>query len=198
MREFRLLGEDVVQQAGEYRIAAAREKVWLALNDPEVLAQCIEGCQSMTKVADDAYTTSIKAKVGPVSATFSADLNLSDLNPPSSYTLNGSVKGGAAGFGKGAAHVSLVEDGNATILRYQVDANVGGKLAQVGSRLIDGAARKMADDFFRRFSEVVAPGQIEELAAAPVAAKDGYERSGQYIIWIIVFVVLTLAIVLAL
>jgi uncharacterized protein len=198
VREFRLLGEDVVQQTGEYRIAAAREKVWLALNDPEVLAQCIEGCQSMTKVADDAYTTSIKAKVGPVSATFSADLNLSDLNPPSSYTLNGSVKGGAAGFGKGAAHVSLMEDGDATILRYQVDASVGGKLAQVGSRLIDGAARKMADDFFRKFSEVVAPGQVEVIAAAPVAAKDGYERSGQYIIWIIVFAVLTLAIVLAL
>lgn len=198
MREFRLPGEDVVQQTGEYRIAAARGKVWLALNDPEVLAQCIEGCQSMTKVADDAYTTSIKAKVGPVSATFNADLNLSDLNPPSSYTLNGSVKGGAAGFGKGAAHVSLIEDGDATILRYQVDASVGGKLAQVGSRLIDGAARKMADDFFRKFSEVVAPGKVEQIAAAPVATKNGYERSGQYVIWIIVFVVLALAIVLAL
>ena len=200
MREFRLLGEDLVQQTGEYRIAAAREKVWLALNDPEVLAQCIEGCQSMTKVADDAYTTSIKAKVGPVSATFSADLNLTELNPPSSYTLNGSVKGGAAGFGKGAARVSLVEDGNATILRYQVDANVGGKLAQVGSRLIDGAARKMADDFFRKFSEVVAPGQVERVASEPAAAKakEGYERSGQYIIWIIVFAVLALAIALAL
>jgi uncharacterized protein len=187
-----------VQQTGEYRIAAAREKVWLALNDPDVLAQCIEGCQGMTKVADDAFTTSIKAKVGPVSATFSADLNLSELNPPSSYTLNGSVKGGAAGFGKGAAHVSLVEDGGATILRYQVDASVGGKLAQVGSRLIDGAARKMADDFFRKFSELVAPGQVERVAAAPVAAKEKYERSGQYVIWIVVFVVLALAIVLAL
>ncbi len=183
-----------MQQTGEYRIAAAREKVWLALNDPDVLAQCIEGCQSMTKVAEDAYTTSIKAKVGPVSATFSADLNLSDLNPPSSYTLNGSVKGGAAGFGKGAARVSLVEDGDATILRYQVDANVGGKLAQVGSRLIDGAARKMADDFFRKFSELVAPGQAEKVAAPPV---EGYERSGQGIIWIIAFAVLVLAIVLA-
>jgi uncharacterized protein len=194
VREFGPIGEDAVQQTGEYRIAAAREKVWLALNDPEVLAQCIEGCQSMTKVAEDAYTTSIKAKVGPVSATFSADLNLSDLNPPSSYTLNGSVKGGAAGFGKGAARVSLVEDGSATILRYQVDANVGGKLAQVGSRLIDGAARKMADDFFRKFGELVAPGETQKVAPAPV---EGYERSGQRIIWIIVFAVLILAIVLA-
>jgi uncharacterized protein len=183
-----------LQQTGEYRIAATREKVWLALNDPQVLTQCIEGCQSMTKVAEDAYTTSIKAKVGPVSATFSADLNLSDLDPPSGYTLNASVKGGAAGFGKGSARVSLAEDGGVTILRYQVDGSVGGKLAQVGSRLIDGAARKMADDFFRKFGEVVAPGQTEKVLAPEVA---GYERSGARIVWIIVFAVLILAIVLA-
>lgn len=185
-----------MQQTGEYRIAAAREKVWLALNDPQVLAQCIEGCQSMTKVAEDAYTTSIKAKVGPVSATFSADLSLADLDPPSSYTLNGSVKGGAAGFGKGAARVSLVDDSGATILRYQVDASVGGKLAQVGSRLIDAAARKMADDFFRRFGEVVAPGGTQQIVV-PKAASGGYERSGMWVIWAIAFIVLILAIVLA-
>lgn len=187
-----------MQQTGEYRIAAAREKVWLALNDPQVLAQCIDGCQSMTKVADDAYTASIKAKIGPVSATFGADLNLTDLDPPSGYTLNASVKGGAAGFGKGTARVSLVDDGGATILRYQVDGNVGGKLAQVGSRLIDGAARKMAEDFFGKFGEVVAPGQTAKVqgAAAP-AQTNGYERSGQRIVWIVVFAVLILAIVLA-
>jgi uncharacterized protein len=187
-----------LQQTGEYRIAATREKVWLALNDPQVLARCIDGCQSMTKVADDAYTTSIKAKVGPVSATFGADLNLTDLDPPSGYTLNASVKGGAAGFGKGTARVCLVDDGSATILRYQVDGNVGGKLAQVGSRLIDGAARKMADDFFRKFGEVVAPGQTTKVeVAAPSSQANGYERSGQRIIWVIVFAVLILAIVLA-
>ncbi len=160
-----------MQQTGEYRIAAAREKVWHALNDPQVLAQCIEGCQSMTKVADDAYTTSIKAKVGPVSATFAADMNLTELDPPSGYTLNASVKGGPAGFGKGAARVLLSEDGAVTILRYQVDGNVGGKLAQVGSRLIDGAARKMADDFFRKFGEIVAPGQVTSVGVDAAATQ---------------------------
>jgi len=184
-----------LQQSGEYRLAAARSDVWRALNDPDVLARCIEGCQTMTKVADDAYTTSVKAKVGPVSATFGADLKLTDLDPPSGYTLLATVKGGAAGFGKGSARVSLTEDGSATILRYAVDGSVGGKLAQVGSRLIDAAARKMADDFFRKFGEVVAPGQTEKIAAPPPA--QGYERSGQAIVWIIVFVVVILAIVLA-
>ncbi len=187
-----------MQQTGEYRIEATREKVWLALNDPQVLAQCIEGCQSMTKVADDAFTTSVKAKVGPVSATFGADLKLTDLDPPSGYTLNASVKGGAAGFGKGTARVSLADDGGVTILRYQVEGNVGGKLAQVGSRLIDGTARKMADDFFRKFGEVVAPGQTTKVeVAAPSSQTNGYERSGQRIVWVIVFAVLILAIVLA-
>ena len=188
-----------MQQTGEYRIAAARDVVWRALNDPQVLARCIEGCQSMTKVADDAFTTSIKAKVGPVSATFGADLQLTNVDPPNGYTLNASVKGGAAGFGKGAAHVTLADAAGATLLRYEVDGNVGGKLAQIGSRLIDAAARKMADDFFRKFGEVVAPGSMATPApVAPVAANaDGYEKTGQRIVWIIVFAVLILAIVLA-
>jgi len=188
-----------VQQTGEYRIAAARDVVWRALNDPQILARCIEGCQSMTKVADDAFTTSIKAKVGPVSATFGADLQLTNVDPPNGYTLNASVKGGAAGFGKGAAHVTLADDAGATLLRYAVDGNVGGKLAQIGSRLIDAAARKMADDFFRRFGEAVAPESMATPAPiAPVAANaDGYEKSGQRMVWIIVFAVLILAIVLA-
>jgi len=185
-----------VQQTGEYRIAAAREMVWRALNDPQVLAQCIDGCQSMTKVADDAFTTSIKAKVGPVSATFGADLQLTDVDPPNGYTLNASVKGGPAGFGKGAARVTLADDGGATILRYAVDGSVGGKLAQIGSRLIDGAARKMADDFFRKFGEAVAPGGVVAPVPATEAA-DGYEKTGQRIVWIIVFAVLILAILLA-
>jgi uncharacterized protein len=184
-----------VQQTGEFRIAAAREAVWRALNDPDVLRQCIDGCQNMTKLADDAYTATVKAKVGPVSATFTADLKLSDLDPPSGYTLNATVKGGAAGFGKGGARVSLADDGGATLLRYEVEGSVGGKLAQIGSRLIDAAARKMADDFFRNFGEVVAPGGTEQIVAPQVAP--GFEPSGQLFIWIIVFVVLILAIVLA-
>ncbi len=188
-----------MQQTGEFRIAAPREKVWHALNDPDVLAQCIEGCQSMTKVADAAYTTSIKAKVGPVSATFGADITLADLDPPSGYTLTANVKGGAAGFAKGTARVALADDAGATLLRYQVDGNVGGKLAQVGSRLIDAAARKMADDFFRRFTQVLAPSPTVAPVTAPVAAAavSKYEPSGRRIIWIVVFAVLILAIVLA-
>jgi hypothetical protein len=185
-----------VQQTGEFRIAAARETVWRALNDPDVLKQCIDGCQNMAKHSDDAYTATVKAKVGPVSATFTVDLKLGDLNPPSSYTLNGAVKGGAAGFGKGVARVSLADDGGATVLRYEVEGNVGGKLAQVGSRLIDAAARKMADDFFRRFGEVVAPGGTQQIVV-PKAASGGYERSGMWVIWAIAFIVLILAIVLA-
>jgi carbon monoxide dehydrogenase subunit G len=188
------LREEAVQQTGEFRIAAAQEAVWRALNDPDVLKQCIDGCQDMAKLGDDAYTATVKAKIGPVSATFSADLKLADLNPPSSYTLNAAVKGGAAGFGKGIARVSLADDGGATMLRYDVEGNVGGKLAQIGSRLVDAAARKMADDFFRRFGEVVAPSKMDQVAAP---APPGYERSGQILIWAIAFIVLILAIVLA-
>src|SRR5262245_54924122 len=108
--------EEAVQQTGEFRIAAARETVWRALNDPDVFKQCIDGCQDMAKLGDDTYTATVKAKIGPVSATFTAELKLADQNPPSSYTLNASVKGGAAGFGKGIARVSLADDGGATML----------------------------------------------------------------------------------
>ena len=161
-----------MEQTGEYRIAAPRDQVWAALNDPEVLQQCIDGCQSMTQTGDVTYIAAVKAKIGPVSALFTADLELADLDPPNSYTINASAKGGAAGFGKGAAGVTLRDDGPAdgtaderagTLLTYTVQANVGGKLAQIGSRLIDGAARKMADDFFAKFSTLVAG----ELTAEP-------------------------------
>ena len=184
-----------MQQTGEFRIAAPREAVWRALNDPDVLIQCIDGCQSMTRVADDAFAARIKAKIGPVSATFDADLTLADQDPPAAYTLHASVKGGAAGFGKGIARVRLTEEAGVTSLRYEVEGNVGGKLAQVGSRLIDGTARKMAADFFGRLGEIVAPGGTQAVAADTGAP--AYERSGSLVIWVIVFVVLILAIVLA-
>jgi carbon monoxide dehydrogenase subunit G len=153
-----------MQQSGEYRIGAPREAVWRALNDPDVLAQCIEGCEAMTRTGDDAFQAKVKARIGPLSATFDADVKLADLDPPNGYTLLASVKGGAAGFGKGTAKVALADDGAATVLRYDVDGSVGGKLAQVGQRLIDGAARKMADDFFAKFGEMVAPGDAKMLA----------------------------------
>ena len=146
-----------MRQTGQYRIAAPREAVWKALNDPQVLASCIEGCQSMARVGEDAFEASVKARIGPVSALFAAQVKLADLDPPASYTLQASVKGGAAGFGKGTAKVVLAEEGGATLLSYEVEGAVGGKLAQVGQRLIDGAARKTADDFFAKFGEAVAP-----------------------------------------
>jgi carbon monoxide dehydrogenase subunit G len=156
-----------MRQSGEYRIGAPADAVWLALNDPEVLSQCIDGCQSMNRTADDAFAATVKAKIGPLSAVFTADVRLADLDPPNAYTLEASVKGGAAGFAKGTARVSLTEEGRETLLRYDVEGNVGGKLAQVGQRLIDAAARKTADDFFARFGEIVAPAGNAAAAAAP-------------------------------
>lgn len=156
-----------MEQSGEYRIDAEREKVWQALNDPDVLARCLDGCQSMERAGDDHFVARVKARVGPVRATFDADLTLEDVQPPDSYTINASVKGGPAGFARGSAHVVLSDDAAQTLLRYTVQANIGGKLAQVGSRLIDGAARKMADDFFARFREEVqgaGPGQAHGTA----------------------------------
>ena len=187
-----------MEQSGEYRIQAGLHEVWEGLNDPEVLERCIDGCQSMEKVADDRFETAVKAKVGPVSATFQAVLELTEVEPPNRYTLNANVKGGAAGFGKGTARVELTGDGDATLLAYAVKANVGGKLAQVGSRLIDGTARKMADDFFAAFGEEVS-GKVPEATGAGAAAEtpSGFESGGQWKIWLIVFAALVLALVFA-
>lgn len=161
-----------MRQAGEQRIGAGRQRVWDALNDPEVLARSIEGCEALSRVADDAFKARVKARIGPLSATFDADIKLADLDPPRGYRLEASAKGGAAGFGKGRASVALEEDGEATLLRYEVEGSVGGKLAQVGQRLIDAAARKMADDFFARFSEIVAPSPAQP-ASEPTAVSAG-------------------------
>ena len=193
-----------MEQSGEYRIAASREDVWAALNDPDVLGACIDGCQTITRSDEQHFDVAVKAKIGPVSATFEAQLELTELNPPISYVINGNAKGGAAGFAKGVANVSLTEEGDVTLLRYGVKANVGGKLAQVGSRLIDGAARKMADDFFETFSKRLGP----QVAAADAAEQAGvsaqetaalreYEKSGGGFIWLIAFAVLVIAMVLA-
>jgi carbon monoxide dehydrogenase subunit G len=183
-----------VEQSGEYRIAAARSNVWEGLNDPDVLARCIDGCLSMQRTSDEQFDAAVKAKIGPVSATFQAQLKLSELQPPASYTLTANAKGGAAGFGKGSARVSLDEDGDATLLRYTVNANVGGKLAQVGSRLIDAAARKMADDFFAAFGREIS-GE-EPVDTTPV--EDQQRTGGQWKIWVVVFAALIVALILAL
>ena len=156
---------------GEYRIAAPRDKVWAGLNDPDTLRASIPGCQTLEKTGDNSFTAKVVAKVGPVKATFGGDVTLSNINPPESYTISGEGKGGAAGFAKGGADVKLTEDGEGgTILSYTAKADVGGKLAQLGSRLIDGTSKKMADEFFSNFREQVAPSQEAEAAPAPAAA----------------------------
>jgi carbon monoxide dehydrogenase subunit G len=156
-----------MDMTGEYRIPAPRQRVWEALNDPLVLRQAIPGCEQLDKISDQEMTARVKAKVGPVSATFTGKVTLGDLNPPESYTISGEGSGGVAGFAKGGAKVNLADDGADTVLRYEAKADVGGKLAQIGSRLIQGTAKKMADDFFSRFSRIV--GEQHAAAAAVVA-----------------------------
>jgi uncharacterized protein len=141
-----------MEMTGEQLIPVSQDKVWRGLNDPEVLKACIAGCEAIDRVSDNEYKLTIVASVGPVKAKFAGKLLLSDLNPPNSYSLSFEGSGGAAGFGKGGAQVSLKPEGSSTRLSYSAKASVGGKLAQVGSRLIDGVAKKMADDFFAAFN----------------------------------------------
>ena len=147
-----------MEMSGEYRIPASRETVWQALNDPDVLRACIPGCQELERTSDTGFAATVKAKVGPVSAIFKGEVELEDIDPPAGYRIQGEGKGGVAGFAKGGANVRLAEDAGETILTYDADAKVGGKLAQIGSRLIAGTARKMADQFFGTFAAHVAPG----------------------------------------
>jgi carbon monoxide dehydrogenase subunit G len=157
---------------GEYRIPAPRQKVWEALNNPEILKQTIPGCDELIKLSDTEMNGKVTARVGPVSAKFAGKVTLSDIKAPESYTIFGEGQGGVAGFAKGGAKVSLAEDGpNGTVLTYVADAQVGGKLAQIGSRLIQSTATVMANQFFGRFAEVVAQANpVQAPAAAPVAA----------------------------
>jgi carbon monoxide dehydrogenase subunit G len=166
-----------MEMTGEYRIPAPRPTVWSALNDPAVLQSCIPGCESLERGAENEFKATVRAKVGPVSARFSGKVTLSDFDPPKSYRISGEGQGGAAGFAKGGAVVNLEEDGAGTILRYTADAQVGGKLAQIGSRLIDGTAKKLADEFFEAFATKVgamappaASGAAEAAAATAVSA----------------------------
>jgi carbon monoxide dehydrogenase subunit G len=162
-----------MDMTGTQRIEAPRAVVWEGLNDPEVLKQCIPGCESLEKVSDTEMTAKVTLKVGPVKASFSGKVTLSDINPPDGYTITGEGSGGAAGFAKGAAKVRLQEDGKATILSYNANADIGGKLAQLGGRLIEGTAKKLAAEFFEKFSQVVAPAAAQPAAAAmaPVTAE---------------------------
>ncbi|NQU61502.1 MAG: carbon monoxide dehydrogenase subunit G [Rhodospirillales bacterium] len=160
-----------MKMTDEIRIEAPRDKVYAALNDTETLKKAIPGCQDLERISETELTATVQAKVGPVKAKFKGNVTLSDLNPPESYTISGEGKGGVAGFAKGQAKVTLTEDGNATVLRYEVDADVGGKLAQVGSRLIEGTSKKLAGEFFETFSVLVSGTESEEAPAE--APSDG-------------------------
>ena len=162
-----------MEMTGEFRILAPRQEVWDALNDPEILKQCIAGCEELEKISDTEFTARVHTRVGPVSAKFTGKVELSDIDPPNSYRISGEGQGGVAGFAKGGASVTLTEDGAATVLVYEANGTVGGKLAQIGSRLIDATARKMADDFFRKFAETVGgPAEAAETAEADAPAAD--------------------------
>ena len=198
-----------MKMQGEYVVPAAREAVWEALNDPEVLKACIPGCESVEKTSETEMQAAVTAKVGPVKAKFKGKITLSDLDPPNGYTISGEGSGGAAGFAKGGAKVALSDTDDGTLLAYDVDAQVGGKLAQIGQRLIDGTAKKMADQFFanlvQRFESPPAgmpmavdtpdepvPDDVEEAveeavehAASKMAESDAEAASSQRWIWIL-------------
>ena len=147
-----------MEMTGEQLVPASQEETWKALNDPEVLKACVAGCESIERTGNDEFQVLMVARVGPVSAKFKGKLALSDVRPPSSYSISFEGQGGAAGFARGSAQVSLAPEGTGTRLSYAVKANVGGKLAQIGSRLVDAAAKKVADDFFRTFNERFSAG----------------------------------------
>jgi carbon monoxide dehydrogenase subunit G len=145
-----------MEMSGEQLVPAPQQATWNALNDPEILKACVPGCESIEPLTDNEYQVLMVARVGPVSAKFKGRLTLSDIKPPNSYAIAFEGQGGPAGFAKGSAKVSLATQGLTTKLSYDVKASVGGKLAQIGSRLVDAAAKKVADDFFRNFNEKVA------------------------------------------
>ncbi|KRR22557.1 SRPBCC family protein [Bradyrhizobium retamae] len=140
---------------GEIQLAAPRETVWARLNDPAVLKACIPGCEDLEKTDDQGFRAVTKMRVGPVSARFKGKVTLSDLDPPNGYKISGEGEGGVAGFAKGGAKVDLAEKEGGTLLSYQVEAQTGGKLAQLGQRLINGTAKKLADEFFANFAKTL-------------------------------------------
>jgi carbon monoxide dehydrogenase subunit G len=168
-----------MDMSGERHIAASRTAVWAALNDPEILRQCIPGCESLEKQSATEMTARVKLQIGPVRATFNGKVKLSDLDPPNSYRITGEGSGGVAGYAKGGANVALSDEGGGTLMRYDVKADVGGRLAQLGGRLIDSTSKKLADEFFEKFSTLVggpvplpaAPEETSKAGALPAAKK---------------------------
>lgn len=160
-----------MEMTGEQLIPAAQAEVWRGLNDPEVLKSCISGCESIEKLTEDEYAIVTVAAIGPVKARFKGKLSLTDIDPQNSYSLSFDGQGGAAGFGKGSAKVSLTAEREGTRLSYAVKAQIGGKLAQIGSRLIDAVAKKMADDFFAAFNTKIG-GPARAVATSTIATSN--------------------------
>ncbi|MEM9044741.1 MAG: carbon monoxide dehydrogenase subunit G [Pseudomonadota bacterium] len=173
-----------MEMSGERQIAASRKTVWEALNDPEVLKTCIPGCQEMLKEGDG-FSATVKQKVGPVSATFKGAVTLSNVVAGESYTISGEGKGGAAGFAKGGADVALSDQDGGTLLTYKAEAKVGGKIAQLGGRLINGFAKKMADQFFDKFQETVGgPAPEDAEVETPAEGGQGDGKDGEKKGWL--------------
>jgi len=162
-----------MEMNGEQRIPANQQQTWEALNDPEVLKACVPGCDSIEKLSDTDFQVLMTARVGPVSAKFKGKLTLSDLEPPRAYAIAFEGQGGVAGFGKGSAKVRLEPDGEETVLQYDVKASVGGKLAQIGSRLVDAAAKKIANEFFNAFNAHMAKAHGASQSPAGAEAQHG-------------------------
>ena len=176
---------------GERLIPAPIDATWAALNDPETLKACIAGCESLERSGDDAFAALLAVKVGPVSARFKGNLKMLNIAPPTGYTLQFDGQGGAAGFGKGSADVTLVAEGEQTRLKYLAKAQVGGKIAQVGSRLVDAAAAKVAADFFSAFEARLA----ERFAPAAVPAAVPAATGGSRLLWWAVGAIIVLALI---
>lgn len=193
-----------MEMEGTRALAVSQQQAWEALNDPEVLKVCIPGCDKVEPTGDNQYAVGVAVKIGPVSAKFNGKITLSEVKPPDSYTLTFDGQGGAAGFGKGVSQVRLSPqaDGPGCVLDYKVQAQVGGKIAQLGQRLIDGVARAMAEDFFKRFDNEMqrlypqAYAAREAAAAGTAAATAGTGRGVPKWVWVAIAVVIAVVILL--
>jgi len=179
-------------------VPAPRDRVWAALNDPETLKACIPGCESFVREADDRWSATVVTKIGPVSARFAGKVELKDVRPPEGYTLAFAGQGGAAGFANGEAKVTLTPADGGTTLAYAANAQIGGKLAQIGSRLVDGAAASLADEFFARFVERLAPAApVAEIAGQAPAAMPRATGGSSWVRWVAIAAIAALVVWLA-